>query len=186
MKRRHTWCVSLLLLGVALASKAEVAVWRQAAPGNEANTAKSEMDRLRPEIDEQLIRRFLTWIVDETHLLMPTPPRVLTVLPAGMYERAGGSRSVVALYEWQTATIYLPAKWDVARMYDRAVLLHELVHHVQYFNNVPAACAAQHERQAYALTAKWLAEQGNADPYAVLNTDELTVAILSMCPWLDK
>lgn len=117
----------------------------------------------------------------ETGLLMPPSPPVVLASVDEMRERAGGSHSVVALYDRDTATIYLPANWDRTRTYDRAMLLHELVHHVQEFNRIASRCAAERERQAYDLTVKWLAAQGIADPYAVLNTDELTIAIFSMC-----
>lgn len=179
-------CAVLLALGVALASKAEIAPLQQATQENKANTAKTQVVSVRPELPGNLVPRFLTWIVHETQLLMPPPPQILLVYPNEMHEHAEGSRSVLALYDWEAATIYLPSKWDVTRMYDRALLLHELVHHVQQFNRVGATCHAEHERQAYALTAKWLAEQGVADPYGLLNTDELTVAIFSNCSGPDE
>jgi hypothetical protein len=92
---------------------------------------------------------------------------------------------VVALYDRPTNTIYLPKAWNGAAIYDRAMLLHELVHHVQEFNRLPSRCNAERERQAYDLTRVWLSEQGVADPYAFLKVDELTVTILSSCPDLD-
>jgi hypothetical protein len=91
----------------------------------------------------------------------------------------------VALYDRATATVYLPESWNQAQIYDRAMLLHELVHHVQEFNQVASQCNAEREQQAYDLTRKWLAEQGIADPYSFLKVDELTVTILSSCPPAD-
>jgi hypothetical protein len=48
--------------------------------------------------------------------------------------------------------------------------------------SVPMRCIAEGERQAYHLTLKWLREQGAEDPYAVLNTNEFTIEMRSMCP----
>jgi hypothetical protein len=71
--------------------------------------------------------------------------------------------------------------WNLAALRDRSILLHELVHHVQRFNKVTPPCPAALERQAYDLQARWLREQGVADPYGLMGTDEFTVVILTAC-----
>ena len=128
-----------------------------------------------------LVQEYLLWIRAETGLVVPPPPTIVFVSAEKMRERAGGSYSAMAIYANDTVTIYLPANWNRREMYHRAMLLHELVHHVQIFNQVPVRCAAEREWQAYSLTLNWLSRQGVEDPYAVLNLDELTVAILSAC-----
>lgn len=133
-----------------------------------------------------LVLAFLTWIAAETCLTLPPPPSIAFVSVEEMRERAAGRHSVVALYQRSEATIYLPETWSRDALYDRAMLLHELVHHVQQFNGVPARCPNQREWQAYKVTGMWLAEQGVEDPYAFLNVDEFTVAILSLCPDYDE
>jgi hypothetical protein len=50
-----------------------------------------------------------------------------------------------------------------------------VVHHVQRFNKVVPVCSAALERQAYELQATWLREQGVAEPYKLIGTDEFTV-----------
>lgn len=118
---------------------------------------------------------------------MPPPPTVVLLSAEQMTELAYGpdcpvTEGVYAIYDGSTAAVYLRADWDAADLRSRACLLHELVHHVQYFNQVPARCAAERERLAYDLTLKWLREQGVADPYQLLDIDEFTITLLSTCP----
>jgi hypothetical protein len=133
----------------------------------------------------ELILALLTWIVGETGLAMPPPPPVVMVSEEQMSELVSGSTDVGdfrGLYSRDAGIVYLRDDWNPADLRNRASLLHELVHHVQVFNGVPARCPAERERQAYDLTLKWLREQGAVDPYAVLNIDEFTIIIRSMCP----
>lgn len=129
-----------------------------------------------------LILSFLTWIAIETGLAIAPPPTILQIPTQEIHTKSGRHFGAVALYMRETATVYLPVGWNSAALYDRATLLHELVHHMQEINRVPSQCNAERERQAYDLTRKWLSEQGVADPYAFLNMDELTITILSLCP----
>lgn len=129
-----------------------------------------------------LVFAFLTWIAEQTGLEMPGPPTILIVSAQEMRERSGRPLGVISLYDRAEKTIYLPHEWSSVAIYDRAMLLHELVHHTQEFNRVPSRCNAERERQAYDLTRKWLGDQGVADPYGFLNLDELTVTTLSSCP----
>lgn len=117
----------------------------------------------------------------QTGLAMPPPPGIQLVNQAQMLRLAGGRTDVGGLYDPEAVTVYLRDDWDAASLRGRATLLHELVHHVQDFNKVPARCRAERERLAYELTLEWLRQQGAADPYAVLDIDEFTVLIRSMC-----
>jgi hypothetical protein len=132
-----------------------------------------------------LVFIFLIWIAEQTGLEIPGPPSILFVSTQEMSERSGRPLGAVALYDRAAETLYLPSGWSSAAIYDRAMLLHELVHHIQESNRVPSRCNAERERQAYDLTRKWLSEQGVADPYSFLNLDELTITILSSCPDAD-
>jgi hypothetical protein len=130
----------------------------------------------------ELIVALLTWIAAETALVMPPPPHAVLVAEDEMTEQAARHIDVMGFYDRDTTTVYLRADWDPADLRSRATLLHELVHHVQSFNRVPSRCAAEQEILAYELTVKWLRQQGVADPYKVLDTDEFTIIFFSMCP----
>lgn len=81
-----------------------------------------------------------------------------------------------AVYNWNTNTVTLGSHVDLSTLNGQAVLLHELVHHLQDVNDVKAACPAALERQAYAAMFLWLhKEKDIADPldYLGINVQQL-------------
>lgn len=130
---------------------------------------------------KELVAALLAWIAAEAGLVMPPPPAVVLAPAEEIRARVGTGSAGIALYDRDTAVVYLRDDWDLTAVAGRAALLHELVHHAQAFNELPAPCPAARERQAYELTLKWLAEQGVRDPYAVLDLDEFTVVLISLC-----
>ncbi len=134
----------------------------------------------------ELIVALLTWIAAETGLVMPPAPSIEWVSKEQISEQAFGRGwrahdDVRALYNGNAATVYLLKDWNGADLRNRSVLLHELVHHVQFFHHLPYECAARRERQAYDLTVKWLRSEGITDPYTVMDTDEYTIVAMSDC-----
>lgn len=127
------------------------------------------------------------WIALETGLAMPPPPAILVLSKEELSQVALGrswkaSDDIPALYDLEGKTIYLRNDWRITDLRSRATLVHELVHHTQAFNKVPARCPADREPLAYSLALKWLREQGAADPHAVLGIDEFSIWIRSLCP----
>ncbi len=67
-------------------------------------------------------------------------------------------------YDHRSATITLHSDWTLESREDRGLLLHELVHHVQAaagaldFDSPLERCRG--ESEAFALMARWLAENG--------------------------
>jgi hypothetical protein len=134
-----------------------------------------------------LIVTLLTWISSQIGCEPPSVPEIrlvphdqLVTMAYGSPPPAGGA-SVTALYDRRSKTVYLEDSWRVDSLPNRATLVHELVHHVQELAAIPYPCLAARERLAYQLQAKWLKEQGIADPYAFLQIDEFTIAVLSLC-----
>ena len=133
-----------------------------------------------------LIVALLAWIAGETGVVMPPAPAVELLPKEQMSEHAFGRSwragdDIRAFYDADRSTVYLLDNWKSADLRSRSVLVHELVHHVQFFNRLSFECSATRERQAYELTAKWLRLQGVADPYAVMDTDEYTITAMSAC-----
>ncbi len=89
--------------------------------------------------------------------------------------------NIRGLYSYRSHIVYLPEKWTPDDLYDRAELLHELIHHLQSLNNVKASCLAAYERPTYELQIEWLREQGIQDPYKFLDIDEFTIRLISQC-----
>lgn len=135
----------------------------------------------------ELVLQLLAWIVAATGFALPPPPAVVLASSEQLTALAYGPGSPVstdlrAMYDCDASTIYLRSDWNAASLRDRASLLHELVHHVQVANKVPARCPAERESLAYELTLKWLTEHGASDPYEVLDIDPFTIRLLCKCP----
>ena len=151
---------------------------------------------------DALVFSLIAWITANTGLAAHEPPRIVLLpkdqlshlfrspdrlnrLPqaSSLENQSDAHRAfgVQAFYLRDKATVYLPQTWRLSEIRDQGILLHELVHHVQRFNKVKPPCPAALERQAYDLQAAWLREQGVADPYEMIGTDEFTVAILTAC-----
>jgi hypothetical protein len=66
------------------------------------------------------------------------------------------SRKAVALYDPDTRTIYLPDSWTGETPADLSVLVHEMVHHLQFAGQLKFECPAQREAMAYQAQEQWL------------------------------
>lgn len=130
----------------------------------------------------ELVAALLTWIGAQTGLAVPPPPTVVTVSEERMVGLASGLAGARGAYDRDARIVYLRADWNWASLRSHATLLHELAHHVQAHNGVSARCGAEFERQAYDLTIAWLRQQGVADPYALLEIDEFTLTVMTVCP----
>jgi Domain of unknown function (DUF6647) len=137
---------------------------------------------------DAMIMVLIGWIAAHSNLAAARPPQIKFVPKHEMEERYYGAKHrqqfshLQAFYLPDKMTIYLPNTWHADDLRDRSVLLHELVHHLQKTNHFKTSCPAVWERQAYELQFDWLRERGIKDPYALINTNALTVAMLGMCP----
>ena len=93
----------------------------------------------------------------------------------------GTKYHVESLYSETDHTVYLPDSWRADNLRDRSILLHELVHHLQYLNKVKADCPSEYEWQAIDLQLKWLGEQGVDDPLDLLGLDPRFLLMLRGC-----
>jgi hypothetical protein len=137
-------------------------------------------------VEPNLVKGLIAWIAAKTGWLVQEPPPVRFVTPTQllkMYDEAGSSKNIQirALYSTTTHTVYLLENWKPNDLHDRSELLHELVHHLQAINNVKAECLAANEPQAFNLQFEWLREQGIQNPYKFLDTNELTILLISRC-----
>jgi hypothetical protein len=138
-------------------------------------------------MDAVIITTLIGWIAANSNLVAAEPPHITFVPKHEMRELYYGAKKaneffrVQAFYLPDKTTIVLPATWRASELRDRSVLLHELVHHLQKSNNIKAPCPAVWERQAYNLQFAWLREQGVEDPYEFIETNVLTVIMLTAC-----
>ena len=130
---------------------------------------------------DALVAVLLAWIVAKTGLTAPEPPRIVRLPTEQIVQMCGGSAKPQAIYKFEDRTIYLREDWNPDTLLNKAVLVHELVHHVLKMNNVQAKCDRAHEADCYHWELTWLREQGVDDPYAFLQTSELAIVLRSMC-----
>lgn len=83
-----------------------------------------------------------------------------------------------AVYNHDLKTILLSNKIDPNSGYGRSVIVHELVHFIQYQQklNEEVACLNALERDAYTLQAQYMEQHGIPK-----NFDQATIALRSMC-----
>jgi hypothetical protein len=128
---------------------------------------------------------FIAWIVEKTGWTVREAPPIRFIPYAELVKIFSGGKStdyhVEALYSETDHTIYLPDSWRPDNLRDRSVLLHELVHHLQYLNNVRATCPTEYEFQSIELQVTWLREQGADDPLDLLGISPLFILMLRQC-----
>lgn len=128
----------------------------------------------------------LAWIIAQTHWTESGVPPVHFISRARLTEMYTGGRpsnlTAYSLYCDADHSIYLLDTWKADSLLDRSELLHELVHHLQYLNHVPATCPAEYEWQAYQLQAEWLHDQGVEEPLDLMGVSPVTIYLLSRCP----
>ena len=127
----------------------------------------------------------IDWIVIKTGWTAREVPPIRFVPYAELEQIfTGGKRSdlhVEALYSDKDHAVYLPDTWRADDLRDRSILLHELVHHLQYLNKVKTECPSEFEWQAVELQIEWLQEQGVEDPLEFLGISPLFILMLRRC-----
>lgn len=128
----------------------------------------------------------IAWIAAQTHWTVhETPP--IRLIPFEETQKRFNAEEptrlyIGAFYSEKDHTIYLPGNWHPNALRDRSILLHELVHHLQYLNHVKVTCESEYEFQAFKLQAAWLSEQGVEYPLDLMGVDLRYVLMLSHCP----
>jgi hypothetical protein len=114
-----------------------------------------------------LVRSLVDWIAERTdydvEVARADPPVIRFALTGE--EIPAGSESMIVepgdtgAYDIERRTIWLVAPWSPACVADRGVLLHELVHDVQFLNRT-FRCPRASEKEAYRLQEEWAREEG--------------------------
>lgn len=152
----------------------------------------ADEEQSRPATDSQSGRQvtsdiglFITWLVTKTGWSVREAPEIRFIPHTELVKRFSGGKGtdyrVEALYSETDHTIYLPDSWRPDDLRDRSILLHELVHHLQYLNNVKVTCASEYEWQAFELQIAWLHEQSVEDPLTLLGVNPLFIRMFRLC-----
>lgn len=127
------------------------------------------------------------WIVLQTGWKMQSLPKIRIISKAKMRAlflgpaAPHGPLTVEGIYIKRHRVIYLLDSWSPKRLDDLSILVHELVHHLQFLNKVSVSCSAELNIKAYALQFKWLRKQGIKNPKQYLGIDDFTIWSISRC-----
>ena len=127
----------------------------------------------------ELMMSLMVWISTATGWAIPEPPMVKYIDNGKEFFLLSNdcdvkpdqqvcidyddNSNILGLYNHNTKTIYLSKDFWKASTKDQSILLHELVHHMQYskdFNHYTMLCKGLIEKEAYDLQEKWLEERG--------------------------
>ena len=88
-----------------------------------------------------------------------------------------------ALYDHETKTILLIEEFKPGTILANSVLLHELVHHLQYHNGYDkkVECQGKLEEQAYQLQDRWLFTKYHTNVWDVVGLGKLLYHIIISC-----
>lgn len=133
-----------------------------ATPSASAQAVIGDVDGFEKSEAIRLVADFQNWIVENSEYGESKRPLERIVFSAhgetvGYHGRTVKLEGQIrGLYDEATATIYLVKPWTSMNPYDRSVLLHELVHHIQH-DAKHWYCPQAQEWDAYKLQDKWLA-----------------------------
>ena len=88
-----------------------------------------------------------------------------------------------ALYDHTKSTILVASGFTSDTILNQSILLHELIHHLQFFNkyNEEVECNGKLEQQAYTLQNKWLLEKYHTNVWDVVGIGRLLYHIITSC-----
>lgn len=89
----------------------------------------------------------------------------------------------IALYNDKNKTIILNKKFDIETIHDKSVLFHELVHHIQYENDIDSSveCRGDLEKEAYNLQDEWLQEKYSVSVWDTIKMNKLFFMMITAC-----
>ena len=82
----------------------------------------------------------------------------------------------IALYDHIDKIVILNKNFDIKTIRDKSVLFHELVHHLQYENDIDSTvkCQGELEKEAYTLQDEWLQETYGVNVWDTIQTVSYT------------
>ena len=128
----------------------------------------------------ELVMSLMLWISIQTGWTVPEPPTI-TYIESGqeLFMLSHNCKNkpdqpvcttynpetskVLGLYNNETKTVLLNKDFWIASVRDQSILLHELVHHMQYSRNwghYRKKCRGDIEKEAYNLQENWLEIRG--------------------------
>jgi hypothetical protein len=174
----------LATLLICLAAAALPGVARADCEALPQGSARADQAAAHVPPSAALVRELTLWIAAETGYdvtrTLDDPPEIVFCDPGERVPYEDDTilveQDLEGAYDLPARRIYLVAPWTPDAVRDQAVLLHELIHDVQ-FSAREWECITAPEWEAYQLTAKWLAAH-RVEP----GFDWLQIYFLSRCP----
>lgn len=146
---------------------------------------------------EALLTALMVWVSSVTgYPPADSLPRIALSTPCDLYEMAVGADCpeddeilIRGVYDHHSDTIHLREGWEPDNLHDIAVLVHEMVHHLQNhagMDMVPKndPCSGQKlEKPAYQAQIRWLMSTGLDfdQSLAVMGTNRLFLLMVTSC-----
>ncbi len=79
--------------------------------------------------------------------------------------------------------VILNKDFDITTVHDKSVLFHELVHHLQYANDIDSTvkCNGELEKEAYTLQDEWLQETYKFNVWDTIQINQLFFIMITSC-----
>ena len=92
-------------------------------------------------------------------------------------------RGPIALYDHIDKVVILNKDFDITTVHDQSVLFHELVHHLQYANDIDSTvkCNGELEKEAYTLQDEWLHEKYGLNVWDTIQINQLFFMLITSC-----
>jgi hypothetical protein len=89
-------------------------------------------------------------------------------------------RDILAVYDDDARTIYLPQGWTGRTVAEASILVHEMVHHAQNLGGMKTECPQAREKLAYEAQQRWLGRFGTGleEEFGI---DGFTLLVLTSC-----
>jgi len=150
----------------------------------------------------ELVITLMIYIMSVTGWEIPPPPRITYVeskkemflLSNDCYANPdthictsydASSYNVLALYNHETKTVILQKHFSINSIKDQSILLHELVHHFQYYWDAPKykkMCSGHVERETYNIQSQWLEKKGH-NIFDTIQINDLGLILITTCPY---
>lgn len=141
--------------------------------------------------DAELLESLSAWVAAEMGLRGPVPapmiefvsgPEMAATLSAASAHPLNSSdtANVEALYHAPTGRMILRKTWQDGSLEQISILVHELVHHAQFFTKRKFACYAELEDEAFRIQEKWLELTGR-NLSTAFGLNKLSRLVLTNC-----
>jgi len=97
------------------------------------------------------------------------------------------TNSIMGLFDHNTNNIYLNESIrNMDKKIQDSVLVHELVHYMQFQNKIKYECLSELEELAYKVQSQWLIKNNRKDVYEELSISPLWVFFITRCSGEDS